>query len=104
MKRRVLYFVDGPVPTPEDRAQATKLGTKMFRNARLAGGADPPERCDAVAGAVPPAYLAKYPSAEPPAEKPPPEPSMHPLEQPPKEAEPEIPNQPAAERPSRAKR
>ena len=63
---KILYFVDGHAPTPEDYAAAAELTANvMFRNAR----AVPPEEhsleiCDGVAGHVPPLYAAKYPKAE----------------------------------------
>jgi hypothetical protein len=53
-KDQILFFVDGPVPSNEDKAAAEALGTKCFRNARKAGS--PPVGGCRVAGAVPEAY------------------------------------------------
>jgi hypothetical protein len=65
-KRRVLFFIAGPVPTEAELAAAEQLGTKMFRNAAQVTKDDAVEKCDAVAGAVPPSY-AKLPRVEVPA-------------------------------------
>ena len=62
---KILYFVDGPAPTPEDYAAASELNANvMFRNARaVPSEAHSLEICDGVAGAVPPIYAEKYPDA-----------------------------------------
>lgn len=49
MAARILYYIDGPWPTADEKAQGRAMGA-AFRNARLA---DRPEPCDFVAGAVP---------------------------------------------------
>ena len=62
---KILFFVDGPAPTPEDFAEASELnGTVVFRNARaVPSEAHSLEICDGVAGKVPPIYAEKYPEA-----------------------------------------
>lgn len=65
-KRRVLFFIVGAVPTEAELAAAQTLGTKMFRNAAQVTDLDAIERCDGVAGAVPPRY-AKCPRLDAPA-------------------------------------
>lgn len=56
-KRKVLFFITGPVPTDADKALAAKLGTKMFRNAeQVVSGEKPESGTTHVAGAVPAAY------------------------------------------------
>ena len=35
---KILFFIDGPTPSPADRAAASALGTEMFRNAQAASG------------------------------------------------------------------
>lgn len=62
---KILFFVDGPAPTPEDYAEASELnGTVVFRNARaVPSEAHSLEICDGVAGKVPPIYAEKYPEA-----------------------------------------
>ena len=62
---KVLYFVDGNAPTPEDFAAAAELNAQvMFRNAR-AVPSEPHslEICDGVAGKVPKLYADAYPEA-----------------------------------------
>jgi hypothetical protein len=62
----ILYFVDGPAPSPQDFVEASNMSAKVvFRNAR-AVPSEPHclEICDGVAGVVPPIYAAKYPTAE----------------------------------------
>lgn len=56
MKKTILFFIEGSIPTDEERAAAEKLGTSRFRNARLVKDSDPIEKCDAVAGAIPEIY------------------------------------------------
>ncbi|ALH23589.1 hypothetical protein PM396_gp06 [Xanthomonas phage vB_Xar_IVIA-DoCa1] len=62
---KILYFVDGPAPTPEDFAAAAELNASVsFRNARaVPSEAHSLEICDGVAGAVPPIYAEKFPDA-----------------------------------------
>lgn len=65
---KVLFFIHGPVPTPEQRAQAMLFGpTCMFRNAQFITSDLAPEDCDAVTGAVPDQY-SHFPAAVPIAE------------------------------------
>ncbi len=62
---KILYFVDGNAPTPEDFAAAAELNAQvMFRNAR-AVPSEPHslEICDGVAGKVPKLYADAYPEA-----------------------------------------
>lgn len=62
-RKRILFFIAGEAPTKEESAAAEALGTKAFRNARYVSNETSLEPCDAVAGAVPPAY-AKFPVAK----------------------------------------
>ena len=55
MTKKVIYFINGPVPTVEQRNEAATLGA-VFRNALAIGQTDYVEKCDAVAGCVPAAY------------------------------------------------
>lgn len=66
-KKKILFFIADFVPTKEEREEAEKLGTKMFRSARMVVKTSPIEKCDGVAGCVPDAYL-KF--AEPASESP----------------------------------
>lgn len=62
---KILYFVDGHAPTPDDFAAAAELtATVVFRNAR-AVPSEPHslEICDGVAGKVPKLYADAYPEA-----------------------------------------
>lgn len=62
---KILFFVDGNAPTPEDFAAASELNAQvMFRNAR-AVPSEPHslEICDGVAGKVPKLYADAYPEA-----------------------------------------
>jgi len=58
-KKKVLVFIDGPVPTASERALAEKLGTGMFRNAQQVRADDVCESCTHAAGAVPAQYRDK---------------------------------------------
>ena len=58
--KRILYFINGPVPTEEERLEAESMGA-IFRNARASSG-DYVETCDAVAGNVPDMYKG-FPAA-----------------------------------------
>lgn len=92
-KTTTLYFIKGSSPTAEELADAATYGTKMFRNASQVQDTDRPEKCDFVAGAIPPAYAA-IPKAEPLAPvAPAPEPAIaqEPAEPAP-ELEPVVPN------------
>lgn len=63
---KILFFVDGHAPKPEDfQAAAEMAATVVFRNAR-AVPSEPHslEICDGVAGKVPALYAAKFPTAE----------------------------------------
>ena len=62
---KILFFVDGNAPTPEDFAAAAELNAQvMFWNAR-AVPSEPHslEICDGVAGKVPKLYADAYPEA-----------------------------------------
>ena len=63
---KILYFINGPLPTTEDYAAAAELRANvMFRNALAVspdGGSL--EECDGVAGEVPLQYAKAYPPAE----------------------------------------
>ena len=59
---KILFFINGPVPTESDREQAASIsGRVMFRNAQFAGS-EPCEQCEAVAGCVPANYAAAFPA------------------------------------------
>jgi hypothetical protein len=61
---KILYFVDGVSPTPEDFEAASKLTAQVvFRNAQAVPAEGALEECDGVAGAIPPTY-AELPTAE----------------------------------------
>lgn len=63
---KILFFVDGPAPSPEDYAEAAALNaTVNFRNAR-AVPSEPHalEICDGVAGKVPAIYAERFPAAD----------------------------------------
>lgn len=63
---RILYFIDGNAPTPEDYETASELKANVvFRNARaVPSEAHSLEICDGVAGKVPKIYADAYPNAE----------------------------------------
>lgn len=55
---RVIYFIQGSIPSAEEAALAAQLGNNVvFRNAQFATESCP-EDCDAVAGTVIPAAYA----------------------------------------------
>ena len=61
---KILFFVDGVAPTPEDYEAASKLTAQVvFRNARAVPPEGALEECDGVAGHVPAPY-AELPTAE----------------------------------------
>ena len=61
---KILFFVDGVAPTPEDYEAASKLTAQVvFRNARAVPFEGTLEECDGVAGCVPGPY-AELPTAE----------------------------------------
>ena len=61
---RILYFVDGVSPTPEDFEAASKMQAQVvFRNARAVPPEGVLEECDGVAGCIPGPY-AELPTAE----------------------------------------
>ena len=61
---KILYFVDGVSPTPEDFEAASKLTAQVvFRNARAVPSEGALEECDGVAGCIPGPY-AELPTAE----------------------------------------
>lgn len=60
---KILFFIDGPVPTDEDYAAAADLGVpSSFRNAQHCENVNP-EPCDGVTGCVPKEYQ-RFASAE----------------------------------------
>lgn len=65
---KILFFVDGMVPSDLDKAEAETLVLPpykvSFRNAQKVDADSNPEHCDFVAGVVPPNY-AHFPRAEP---------------------------------------
>jgi hypothetical protein len=63
---KILYFIEGPLPTSEDYAAALELRANVvFRNALAVPEENSSlEPCDGVAGEVPPAYAKAYPPAE----------------------------------------
>lgn len=62
---KVLFFINGAMPTEAEYAQAEEIGPGcVFRNARKIVPGAPLENCDAVAGAVPDDYAAIFPMAE----------------------------------------
>lgn len=67
-KEKILFFVADFVPTEKERKEAAKLGTKMFRCAKMVAKTSPIEDFDKVAGCVPESYLAKARAKENPVE------------------------------------
>ena len=62
---KILFFVDGVAPTPEDYEAASKLTAQVvFRNARAVPSEGALEECDGVAGKVPPTYAEACPEAD----------------------------------------
>ncbi len=60
---KILFFIDGFQPTPDDMAAAAEIaGQVCFRNARVIPSEGSLEACDGVAGAVPATYK-KLPTA-----------------------------------------
>lgn len=59
-KKKVIYFLAGPVPSAEQIAAAEKLGSSsrqvVFRNATQVRDGEALEKCDFVAGNVPKQY------------------------------------------------
>ena len=61
---KILFFVDGVAPTPEDYEAASKLTAQVvFRNARAVPPEGALEECDGVAGCIPGPY-GELPTAE----------------------------------------
>ena len=61
---KILYFVDGVSPTPEDFEAASKMQAQVvFRNARAVPPEGALEECDGVAGCIPGPY-GELPTAE----------------------------------------
>ena len=61
---KILFFVQGVSPTPEDFEEASKLKAQVvFRNASAVPAEGALEECDGVAGHVPAPY-AELPAAE----------------------------------------
>ena len=62
---KILFFVKGVSPTPEDFEEASKLQAQVvFRNAQAVPAEGALEECDGVAGKVPPTYAEAYPEAD----------------------------------------
>ena len=63
---RVLFFIDGSVPTFEEQLEAEKMAPcrVSFRNARLVPEEGALEDCDAVAGKVPKRYKEARPTVK----------------------------------------
>lgn len=60
---KILFFVDGVAPTPEDLAEASEISAQVcYRNARAVPAEGSLEACDGVAGHVPAPYK-KLPTA-----------------------------------------
>lgn len=55
-KEKILFFIEDFVPTEAEKLEAEKLGTKMFRCARMVSKTSPIEQCDFAAGCVPEQY------------------------------------------------
>lgn len=82
---KILFFIKGMVPTSEDLEQASKIGTKSFRNIQYTTPEQPMEECAGVAGCAPSYYRAKFPYVELPQEPKPvtnPAPEVKPTEEP----------------------
>lgn len=68
--KKILYFVDGLAPTPEDVKKAGKIeGVVLYRNTQTFDPSDFLEACDAVAGNPPQAYIDKYDFVNPGVKK-----------------------------------
>lgn len=64
-KPKILFFLAGMVPTPDEKAEAEAIGKPVaFRNASMIHDGDRIEPCDMVAGLVPEQYVS-IPHAEP---------------------------------------
>ena len=63
---KILYFVNGTLPTPNDFKKASEIsGNVVFRNANFVPNEEHAlEICDGVAGNVPEIYAKRFPSAE----------------------------------------
>jgi hypothetical protein len=59
-KKKILFFMAGANPTPDELAAAEKIGTTCFRNASVVFPNEALEECDAVAGAAPAEYVKKF--------------------------------------------
>ena len=58
MKTKVLFFINGSLPTEDELLQAKGIDAKVcFRNALMIGDEHKPEDCDFVTGAIPEAYF-----------------------------------------------
>ena len=59
--KKILFFVNGFAPTPEDMKAASKLdGEVSFRNVQIWEESQPLEKCHCVAGAAPSPYVEKF--------------------------------------------
>lgn len=64
--KKILYFVDGNAPSPEDIQNAASIeGDVLYRNAQIFSEESLLEECDGVAGNVPEPYLKKFPLVKP---------------------------------------
>lgn len=68
MKKKVLYFIKGPVPTKEEAAAKEKIEGAVFRNALAVAVGDSLESCTGIAGAIPEAYKILLPKTSAKAE------------------------------------
>lgn len=57
---KIIYFIAGMSPTDEEKEDAEKIGTSIFRNASKYSEVTSTENCDFVAGLVPEIY-SKFP-------------------------------------------
>ena len=60
IKKSILFFIAGAIPTAAERAAAEKLGTQKFRNVRYIDSTAP-EVADGYAGLVPENYREAFP-------------------------------------------
>lgn len=62
-KIKIIYFIDGFVPSTDEQLEAESFGVKtVFRNAQYVYGAN--EACDGVAGSLIPDAYKDYPRAD----------------------------------------
>ena len=57
MKTKILFFIEGSLPTEDELEKAEKITGKVcFRNALMIGDEHKPEECDYVCGHIPECY------------------------------------------------